>query len=724
MRLRNALTTMISLAVAARQSTAHMICAQIAASIGWNSVFLPETPQYTTDILHWLGSSTEFPQCSVRPNTVEEVATVLALLGKTNTPFAVKGGGHTSNPGFSSTTGVQMSMKNFAGVDYDQNAGTVTIGASLVWDAVYGKLQPHGVTVLGGRFPSVGVSGLLLGGGYSWKANAFGLGSDSVVAWEIAFPNGTAATVTDANDPDLAFALRGGGNNFGIVTNFVMKAYPQTNVWVGRGILVVTQDNWDAVLSATETFSSTVTDPKAQIFVIFGSAGLVVTNVPVSFVTLSYDAPEQPEGIFDQFLAIDALIKDISSRSLLSLVQTGLAANYGAFTRGSWDTIPTPSYDRTFMNALVNQTVFWSDKLTSSGSILVGTAIEPFLPSILASGTTKTAAYPYTREQVYFPTLLAMYWLPTSIDQTMIAARNSSVDTLKSVLEIETQGAAPGVPYSNYAATLQTHRLYTLDVKAMNHVLTSGPYDYQKPGFLRRVLSDLLGAGLLVQENEQHRNQRKILNPAFGTAQIREMSDIFVEESLHLRDIWASQIGADDKRVRLDVQLWLSRMTLDVIGRAGFNYRFSALDSVEPDPLNKAFSTVFGTANRITLWNVLQNFLPALRVFPTKSRAAMKESQAIMGRIGRELLQESKKYLYATGEKGDSWRARDLLSLLVRSNMSQDISENQRMTDEDVLAQIPTFLTAGHETSSSATTWTLFALCQDKEIQHNCVKNF
>ncbi|KIK57952.1 hypothetical protein GYMLUDRAFT_171900 [Collybiopsis luxurians FD-317 M1] len=448
MRLGIALSA-IFLAIAAQSSAAQNICIQIGATIGITSVFLPGTLQYTSDVSHWLASSAALAKCSVRPKTVQEVATVLALLGKTSTPFAVKGGGHTSNPGFSSTSGVQISLDNFAGVVYDKNAGTVTIGASLVWDEVYLALEQYGVTVLGGRFPSVGVAGLLLGGGYSWKANQFGLGSDSIVAWEIAFPNGTVANVTDTNDPDLAFALRGGGNNFGIVTNFVMKAYPQTQVW--GGVLVVTQDNWDAVINATETFVSTVTDPKAQIFVIFGSAGL-----PVSFISLYYDSPDQPTGIFDQFMAINTLLKDISTRSLVSMVESGLAANYGAFTRGTWDTIPAPSYSVPFMNALVNQTLYWANQLTPLGSVLVACGVEPFHPSALASGTTQTAAYPYTREHIYFPTLMTFYWVPPSMDDKMTATRNSSTNTLRSVLSAENGGAAPGVPYSNYAASTTT----------------------------------------------------------------------------------------------------------------------------------------------------------------------------------------------------------------------------------------------------------------------------
>ncbi|KAJ4485445.1 cytochrome P450 [Lentinula aciculospora] len=261
------------------------------------------------------------------------------------------------------------------------------------------------------------------------------------------------------------------------------------------------------------------------------------------------------------------------------------------------------------------------------------------------------------------------------------------------------------------------NRLYTVDTKALNHVLMSG-YDYQKPEILRKwSLKNIVGSGILVQEGEEHRLQRKVMNPAFGVAQIRELTEVFVEESLHLRDIWASQMGVDNKLVRIEVQSWLSRMTLDVIGRAGFNYRFNALDSTEPDELSKAFSVIFGISSRFTFWNALQARIPFLRMFPSTSDSVKKEAQVTMERIGRDLLRQSKEHLAATGEKGDGWRARDLLSLLVRSNMSKDIPEHQRMSDEDVIAQVPTFLVAGHETTSTAVTWTLLALTQDKEIQ-------
>lgn len=100
-------------------------------------------------------------------------------------PFAIKGGGHSTNPGFSSTTGILIAMKRFQQVIYHANNQTVDIGAGLTWDDVYKVLDPLGVTAVGGRVSGVGVAGFILGGGYSWKSNQYGLSVDSMVEYEV-----------------------------------------------------------------------------------------------------------------------------------------------------------------------------------------------------------------------------------------------------------------------------------------------------------------------------------------------------------------------------------------------------------------------------------------------------------------------------------------------------------------------------------------------------------
>jgi len=87
-----------------------------------------------------------------------------------------------------------------------------------------------------------------------------------------------------------------------------------------------------------------------------------------------------------------------------------------------------------------------------------------------------------------------------------------------------------------------------------------------------------------------------------------------------------------------------------------------------------------------------------------------------MNEIGQKLLVETKAHLKAT-EGGSAWRAKDLLSLLVRSNMNKDNPDSQRMSDSDVVAQVPTFLIAGHDTTSASTTWALYALSTHQSVQ-------
>jgi FAD/FMN-containing dehydrogenase len=89
----------------------------------------------------------------------------IKIVSSCRTPFAVKGGGHATNPGFSSTPGVQIAMSRFNETKVNPYDGTVEVGPGLTWDQVYEALSPTGVNVVGGRIPGVGVAGLTLGGG-------------------------------------------------------------------------------------------------------------------------------------------------------------------------------------------------------------------------------------------------------------------------------------------------------------------------------------------------------------------------------------------------------------------------------------------------------------------------------------------------------------------------------------------------------------------------------
>ncbi|KAJ7075216.1 cytochrome P450 [Mycena belliarum] len=260
--------------------------------------------------------------------------------------------------------------------------------------------------------------------------------------------------------------------------------------------------------------------------------------------------------------------------------------------------------------------------------------------------------------------------------------------------------------------------LYTIDTKALHHVITH-THIYQKPSEMRYNLGRGVGPGILVVEGDAHKNQRRIMNPAFGAPQVRELTRVFVEKSAQLRDIWKVKAAQNGGSARVEVMSDLTRATLDIIGLAGFNHNINALSTRSgdvPDPLAAAFESLSAAQRQFTLLHNVQGVYPIFRWIPTEADRIARAAQAEMIRIGRQLLASSKRDIADTGTF-ETGRARDLLNLLVRANTSKEVPMHQRLSDEDVLAQVPTFLVAGHETTSTALTWALFALTQNMKAQ-------
>ncbi|KAM5542224.1 hypothetical protein V8D89_004097 [Ganoderma adspersum] len=282
--------------------------------------------------------------------------------------------------------------------------------------------------------------------------------------------------------------------------------------------------------------------------------------------------------------------------------------------------------------------------------------------------------------------------------------------------------------FAEYGSTMRTYgifrvpQLYTADLRLVNHILTHS-MSYFKPPESRKALSQILGQGVLVTEGEKHRHQRRVMNPAFGPAQIRELTEVFHDKAARLCDYWNYQIAASPQgTLRTNVIGGLSKMTLDVIGLAGFNYDFDTLNTEKPpNELSVAFQEIFKSPPRLTVVELLRNLIPALRPVFNSRVKRVEKARATMQRIGMQLLQEKKAEIMrekSTGavEKKDV-QGRDLLTLLIKANMATDIPDDQRLTDEEVVAQVPTFLVAGHETTSTSTTWCLYALCKHPKMQ-------
>ncbi|KAL5514573.1 hypothetical protein ACEPAG_1889 [Sanghuangporus baumii] len=430
------------------------ICRDIEGVISDASdVFYPLQSDYTTGIEHWASSSTQDSACSVEPGTAEDVGKILQVIAKNRTPFAVKGGGHSPNRGFSSTEGVHIAMSRFDDVVYNADANTAEVGAGLIWDTVYSALEEHSVNVVGGRVPGVGVAGFTLGGGYSWKTNQFGLTIDTVQGFELVLPNGTVTTVT-SDDEDLFFGLRGGFNNFGIVTKFTLKTFPQTQVW--GGVMVFTGDQIEKLSTAASNFHNKVTDPKAAIISEFNT----LTGLPGVTLNLFYDGPEPPAGIFDEILGIPYFSKDVSTRSFTSLI-AATPSQLTSGLRGAFHTVSVTNYSESLMNVILDQLESVGSNITSvfASGAFISYDVEPFLPAIFTHGSD--SAYPPSRDKALFPLNLYYAWtFPTSDDYFQDAIRQSA-QAIEEAAIAEGQDVGNAPLYGNYAiAGTDLERIY------------------------------------------------------------------------------------------------------------------------------------------------------------------------------------------------------------------------------------------------------------------------
>ncbi|KAJ7447523.1 cytochrome P450 [Mycena galericulata] len=261
--------------------------------------------------------------------------------------------------------------------------------------------------------------------------------------------------------------------------------------------------------------------------------------------------------------------------------------------------------------------------------------------------------------------------------------------------------------------------LHTSDLKAVNHVVNNSTI-YRKAPQTRDFAKRLLGDGILSVEMDDHKRQVSS-NQAFGPAQVRLLTEVFVDKAVQLRDIWAQQVARDNSgAARIDVLDGLRRMTLDVIGEAGFHYQFDALDEEgKPNELNEVFTDLLHSphAQLYAGFRFAQSIVPILKLLPVPGAHLRKKAFTTMDSIGRQIVSNTKVDLKASEGEKTLYGRNDLLSVLLKSNLSTNLPESQRMSDAEVIAQIPTFFFAGHETTSAAVAWALHALSQNTAVQ-------
>src|SRR5499427_10592714 len=165
-----------------------------------------------------------------------DVADVIGCVGfarENDLLVSIRGGGH-NGPGLALCEGgLVIDLSQMKGVRVDPAARTARVEGGCVWGDVDHATHPFGMAVPCGFISTTGVAGLTLGGGIGYLTREYGLTIDNLLSADVVLADGSVVTTDERNSPDLFWALRGGGGNFGVVTSFEFHAHPVRTVYAG-----------------------------------------------------------------------------------------------------------------------------------------------------------------------------------------------------------------------------------------------------------------------------------------------------------------------------------------------------------------------------------------------------------------------------------------------------------------------------------------------------------
>ena len=198
---------------------------------------------------------------------------------------------------------VLVRMHDLRHVEIDAEAQQARVGAGAIWEDVVNPAAEHGLVVMHGSSPDVGVAGYTLGGGMGWLARKHGFAANSLTAIELVTADGEFHRVDHTHERDLFFALRGGGGNFGIVTAFEFQLFPIEEVYAGW--LIFPWERSEEVLTAWRDWTETTPDEVT-------SVGRILQLPPIELI------PEPLRGRNIVIVEVAYLGDEESGRELLA----------------------------------------------------------------------------------------------------------------------------------------------------------------------------------------------------------------------------------------------------------------------------------------------------------------------------------------------------------------------------------------------------------------------
>jgi FAD/FMN-containing dehydrogenase len=367
------------------------------------------------------------PAYVLRPGDVGDVQEAVRFAVSAALVLSVRGGGHGFAGFGTNDRGVVIDLSHLAKVQIvNEKEHLVRIGGGATWGQVAVALAPHRLAISSGDTKSVGVGGLTLAGGIGWKVRKYGLALDSVVGAEVVLADGTVVHASTDENPELFWAIRGGGGNFGIVTSFDFTAHPTTEVFYGR--IAFPASEAAGVLQGWADYLRCAPDE--------------LTSV----ATLANPATGGPDAPLEIQVVVDTDNPRCASKALDPIRRLGTVIDEGIASMPYADTLaeggtPPPDVQFVTRSAFVER-----DSVPEVLAILAGAARSKGSPAIGVRSVSGAAsrvphdatAYPHRRAELMIVTLNAG-------PEAAVRAAEPTLDALWASLEPHVVGA-----YANF----------------------------------------------------------------------------------------------------------------------------------------------------------------------------------------------------------------------------------------------------------------------------------
>lgn len=266
------------------------------------AVFARGSEAYERSRSTWNGTIDQFPFLVVQARTQQDIVVAVTFASEHNLGIAIKATGHGALKA-AGQDAILIDTSRMKGLTVDPEQRTATFEPGVIAIDFLRAAQAHGLAAPTAVSPFVGMTGYTLSGGYGDLPRVFGLGSDNLICADVVRVDGRTERVSETENPDLFWALRGGGGNFAVVTSMTVRLHPVKDVL--SGVLTYDIDDAKALVASLRRWDDTIPDTMTMALSFFARS---VTHTPRPVVTLAL----VHFGDLDEGQAlVDALVADV-----------------------------------------------------------------------------------------------------------------------------------------------------------------------------------------------------------------------------------------------------------------------------------------------------------------------------------------------------------------------------------------------------------------------------